>query len=238
MALSGAAASPVFGGGRRVTMASSSSSMPSPGLAGGEDGARGVETDHLLDLRLDPLGLGRRQVDLVQHRHDLEIVVERLVDVGQGLRLDTLGGVHHQQRPFARRQAAGDLVGEIDVPRRVHQVEDVILAVPGPVIEPHGLRLDGDAALALDLHRVQNLLGHLPSGEPPGRLDQPVRERRFAVVDVRHDGEIADAVAGGHGAVGISARAQGQARALVGGIARNQAGSGAQKITFGPFVTH
>ena len=32
--------------------------------------------------------------------------------------------------------------------RGVHQVEDIILAVLGPVVEPHGLGLDGDPALA------------------------------------------------------------------------------------------
>ncbi len=37
---------------------------------------------------LDPVRLGGGQVDLVQHRHDLVAGVERLVDVGQGLRLD------------------------------------------------------------------------------------------------------------------------------------------------------
>ena len=41
---------------------------------------------------------------------------------------------------------------------RVDQVEDVVLAVVGVVVEAHGLRLDGDAALALDVHVVEHLL--------------------------------------------------------------------------------
>ena len=116
---------------------------------------RGIEPDHVLDLLLDLVGLGRRQVDLVEHRHDLVIVVERLVDIGERLRLDALGGVDHQQRALAGGERAVDLIGEIDVAGRVDQVEHVVLAVARAVIEPHGLRLDGDAALALDVHGIR-----------------------------------------------------------------------------------
>ena len=80
------------------------------------------------------LGLGRRQVDLVQHRHDLEIGVDRLVGVGQRLRLDTLGRVDQQQGALAGAHRAADLVGEVDVAGRVDQVEDVVLARRGPCI--------------------------------------------------------------------------------------------------------
>ena len=64
----------------------------------------------------------RRQVDLVEDRDDLEVVVEREVDVGERLRLDALRGVDDQERALARREAARDLVGEVDVPGRVDQV--------------------------------------------------------------------------------------------------------------------
>ncbi len=162
------------------------------GLGRDQDGVRGVEPDHVLDLLLHLFGLGRRQVDLVEHGHDLVIVVDRLIDVGERLRLDALGGVDHQERAFAGGKRAVDLVGEIDVAGRVDQVEDVVLAVARAVIEPHGLRLDGDAALALDVHGIEHLLHHLALGEPAGRLDQPVGQRRLAVVDMRDDGEVAD----------------------------------------------
>ncbi len=73
----------------------------------------------------DALGLGGRQVDLVEHRHDLVAGVERLVHVGERLRLDALAGIDDEQRALARGQRAGDLVGEVDVAGRIHQVEDV-----------------------------------------------------------------------------------------------------------------
>ena len=94
--------------------------------------SRGVEADDVLDLLLHLLGLGRRQVDLVEDRHDLEVGVDRLVGVGQGLRLDALGRVDQQQRALAGAHRAADLVGEVDVARRVDQVEDVVLPVARP----------------------------------------------------------------------------------------------------------
>ena len=139
-------------------MASSTSVDAEAGLGRDQDRVGGVEPDHVLDLLLDLVGLGRRQVDLVEDRHDLVVVVERLVDVGERLRLDALRGVDDQQRTLAGGEAAVDLVGEIDVAGGVDQVEDVVLAVARMVVQAHGLRLDGDAALALDIHGIEHLL--------------------------------------------------------------------------------
>ena len=74
-------------------------------------------TEDAHDLVGDPVGLGGGQVDLVDHGDDLEPTLDRQVGVGQGLCLDPLGGVHHQERPFGGRQRPGDLVREVDVAR-------------------------------------------------------------------------------------------------------------------------
>ena len=164
------------------------------GLGRNRHGFRGVEADDFLDLGLDAVGLGGGQIDLVEHRHDFVAGVERVIDIGERLGLDALRGVHHQQRAFAGRERTRDLIGEVDVPGRVHQVEDIGLAVLGLVFEANGLRLDGDAALALDIHRIQHLLDHFALGHRAGLLDQPVCERGLAMVDMGDDGEIADIV--------------------------------------------
>ena len=174
------------------------------GLGGDRDGVLGRDADHLLDLLLDALGLRGRQVDLVEDRHDLVAGVDGVIDVGEGLRLDALRGVDDEQRALAGGEGARHLVGEIDMAGRVHEIEHVGAPVLRRVFEAHGLRLDGDAALALDIHGIEHLLGHLALRQPPGRLDQPVGQRRFAVVDMRHDGEVADIIDGvsGHGVPG------------------------------------
>ncbi len=69
----------------------------------------------------DPFRLGARQIDLVDHRQDFEIVIQRHVNVGDGLRFHALGGVDHQQRAFAGRQTARHFIGEIDMARRIDQ---------------------------------------------------------------------------------------------------------------------
>ena len=52
--------------------------------------------------------------------------------------------------------------------------------------------LDGDAALALQVHGVEDLLHHFALRERAGDLEQTVGQRGLAVVDVRNDGEIPD----------------------------------------------
>ncbi len=71
------------------------------------------------------------QVDLVDDRHDLMVVLDALVDVGERLRLDALRRVDDQQRAFAGGQAAADFIGEVDVAGRVHQVELIARSTRG-----------------------------------------------------------------------------------------------------------
>ena len=120
-----------------------------------------VDPDHILDLGDGVVGIGRRQVYLVQHRHHLDAEVERGVAVGNGLRLDTLRRINHQQRALARRQRAADLIGEVHVPGCVDQVQVVALPVKRHIFQRSGLGLDGDATLAFQVHRIEDLSLHL-----------------------------------------------------------------------------
>ena len=120
-----------------------------------------VEADDVLDLPLAFVRLRARQIDLVDDRDDLEVVLDREVGVGERLRLDALRGVDQQQRALARGQRPRDLVAEVDVAGRVDQVEDVLLAVRRRVVQADRVRLDGDAALALEVHGVEHLRLHL-----------------------------------------------------------------------------
>ncbi len=168
-------------------------------LAGlGRDRQRflGIAAEQVGDLAGDALGLGAGQVDLVDDRDQLEPVLDRQVGVGDGLRLDALGGVDDQQRALAGGEAARDLVGEVDVAGGVDQVQVVGLAVAGRVLDPHRLRLDRDPALALEVHRVEQLSLHFLRVDGAGELEDAVGKRRLAVVDVGDDREVADVVHG------------------------------------------
>ena len=72
------------------------------------------------------LRLRRRQVDFIDHRNNFEIVMQRQISIGERLRFHALRRIDHQQRAFAGLQAARDFVREIDVSRRIDQVELIL----------------------------------------------------------------------------------------------------------------
>ena len=161
-----------------------------PGLGRDFHRIGGVEADHVLDLFLGGRYIGSRQVDLVEHRHDFVVLLDRLIDIGQSLGFDALTGINHQKGSFAGGQAPADFIGEIHVPGRVHQVQGIGLAILGGIVEAHGLSLDGNPALFLDVHRVEHLLRHFAFRQRARLLDQAVREGRLAMVNMGDNREI------------------------------------------------
>ena len=146
------------------------------------------QVDHLVGHLVDHR---RVDVDLVEYGDDFQIVPDGQIEVRNRLCLDALRGVDHQQRPFARGDRARHLVGEVDVSRRVDQVEHVPLAVARGVFHLDGVALDGDALLAFEVHVVEYLRLHLALVQGVGFFQQPVGQRAFAVVDVGDDAKIA-----------------------------------------------
>jgi hypothetical protein len=131
-------------------------------------------------------------------------VVEGLVHVGERLRLHALARVHDQDRALAGGERARHLVGEVDVAGRVDEVELVFLAVARPVGHPDRLGLDGDPALALELHVVEELRLGFPRGDGSRLLEEPVGERGLPVIDVGDDREVPDVlVVLGHRRTGL-----------------------------------
>ena len=159
-------------------------------LGRGKDGRFRIQAQIFLNLVLDPFDIRRRQINLVDHRNDFQIVLKRQVEIGQGLRLHALAGVDEQQGAFAGCQGPGYLIGEIHMARRVDQIQRIGLAVFGLVWQTHGLAFDGDAALAFDVHAVQDLILEVPLGNDFTGLDQPVGQGRLAVINVGDYAEV------------------------------------------------
>ncbi len=63
----------------------------------------------------------------------------------------------------------------------VQEVEGIFLAVLS-IFHLHGVALDGDALLLLQIHRIQHLSLHLAAGYRIRCLQHPVRKRGFAVI--------------------------------------------------------
>src|SRR6185437_10822916 len=103
-----------------------------PGLRADPQHIIGLAAEDMRQLGSVAIRVGGGQIDLVEDRDDPEIFFQSQVQVGQRLRLDALRGVHQQHRTLACFQCAGYLVGEIDVPGGVDQVQDMIDAADAP----------------------------------------------------------------------------------------------------------
>ena len=167
---------------------------PGAVLGAREDHLLARDRQDVLELLDDRVGIGRRKVDLVEHRDQRQVLAEREVDVGERLRFDALGRIDDEDRAFACLEAVADLIREVDVPRGVDQVQAVGQPILRRVLETDGAGLDRDALLALEVHRIEDLARHLAPVDRVGQLEQPIREGRFAVVDVRDDREVAEAI--------------------------------------------
>src|SRR5690606_40178378 len=82
--------------------------------------------------------------------------------------------------------------------RCIHQAQFISFAILRGIVKPDSLRLDRNTTLALDIHVIKHLLTHLACGKAPSMLDQPVRQRRFAVVNMCDDREITNMGAFSH----------------------------------------
>ena len=109
-----------------------------------------------------------------------------------GLGQGALGGVHQQQDTVHHGQAPLHLPAEVGVSRGV---DDVDL---DPVVEDgRVLGQDGDALLPLQVTRVHHpFVDRLVVPERPRLPEHGVDQGGLAVVDVGHDGHVADVVSG------------------------------------------
>src|ERR1700747_2129624 len=142
-----------------------------------------VNGQNVFDLFLNEVDLRGGQIDFVDDRENGEIVSGGEKGVGDGLRFDPLRGVNNEQCAFARGERTGNFVGKIHVSRSVDQIQSIGVAVFRFVMQPNAFGLDGDAALALEVHGVENLRGHFALGEATGYFDQAVGKRGLAAID-------------------------------------------------------
>ena len=74
----------------------------------------------------------------------------------------------------------------------VNEVELIRLAVRSRIHHPNGVRLDGDAALALQIHCIEHLRLHLACRQRAGQLQQAVGKRALPMINMGDDREISD----------------------------------------------
>ena len=115
-----------------------------------------------------------RQIDLVNDRNDRQALLHGQMHIGHGLSFHALGRIDDDQRSFAGTQGTADLVGKVDMSRRVDQVQLIAFSILGHVVHRNRMGLDGDAPLLLQVHRIQVLGLERPIFDSPRRLEQSV----------------------------------------------------------------
>ena len=120
----------------------------------------------------------------------LQIIIQGQIEVGDRLRLDPLRGIDDDQRTFASHEGAPHFVRKIDVPRGVDEIQQIVLPVRGTVGERDRIALDRNAPLALDIHRVEQLIAKLALRNAATGLDQPIGQGRLPMVDMGDNAEV------------------------------------------------
>jgi hypothetical protein len=145
------------------------------------------------DLLVNFLGSRVGAIDLVDDDDDRMAELEALAEHEAGLRQRPLGSVDEQERAVGHEKRPLDFAAEVGVAGRVDDVDLGDLPVPGAPLDARVLGEDGDAPLALEVVRVHDPLeDDLVGAESPGLSQHVVDQRRLAVVDVGHDGDVAE----------------------------------------------
>ena len=144
------------------------------------------------------LRVGTRQINFVDNRDNLQIVIQRQIHVGQSLRFNALSSVDNQQCALARCQCTRNLIGKVYVARGVDKVQHILLAVARLVNAAHRLRLDGDAAFTLQIHGIENLLLHLTLAQRSCIFNQSVRQGRLAMIYMGDNRKVANVILFNH----------------------------------------
>ena len=103
--------------------------------------------------------------------------------------LNTLSGVDDKQCAFACSDGAGDFVREVHVPWGINQIEYVVLTIK-LVVHLDGMALNGDPALALEIHIIEYLLLKVLPRDGLCRLQQAVSQGTLPMVDMGYNAKV------------------------------------------------
>ena len=137
--------------------------------------------------------VGPDSVHLVDQRYARDTVAVGLSPNRLRLGLDPSHGTEHRNGAIEHTQRSLDLGGEINVPRRIDDVDTVLGSGPLPMAGRGGRR-NGDPPLLFLLHPIHRggaLVDLTDPVEPSRIVKHPFRRRRLTGVDVRHDADIA-----------------------------------------------
>lgn len=144
-----------------------------------------------------------QSVKFVEHQAGFDLGFPRLPNDGGCLRTDTLDHVDHHQSTIWKTDSRADLNGEIDVARRIDEINQVVLVRGLPSFDRRGLLLSVDHGDWGSFHgdlpelfifsavEVAQLASH-PLRDDIVGCDQAVAQSGLAVVDVGQNANVTD----------------------------------------------
>ena len=123
---------------------------------------------------------------------------KRLAQHETGLRQWAFRRVHQQQHPVHHGQPALHLATEVRVARGVDDIDHGLAAVRITAVHSGVLGQDRDALFLLQIPGVHESLDGVVAtvAQCPGLPKHRIDQGRLAVVDVRHDGDVAEFMLG------------------------------------------
>ena len=92
------------------------------GLGGAAQNLLAFATQQIDYLVLYAFGHGIVHVTFVEHRNNLQVMLDRHIEIGDRLRLYALGRIDDEHRALAGRNRPAHLIREVHMPRSVYQV--------------------------------------------------------------------------------------------------------------------
>ncbi len=110
-----------------------------------------------------PLNICARQINLIDDGNNGQIIGHGQVNIGDGLSLHSLCGINQQERALTGREAPRHFIREIDVPRRINQMQGVRFPVLGLIPGSHRVGLNRNTTLTFEIHGIEDLIFGLSS---------------------------------------------------------------------------
>ncbi len=153
-----------------------------------------IQAQDILNFLSDQLRPGTGQINLVDDGDDIQIMLHGQINIGQGLCLNPLCGIHHEDGSLTGSEASGNLIGKVHMPGCINQVQNILLPGPGLINQAYRLGLDGNTPFPLQVHGIQHLFIHFPFGQHTGLLHQAVGKGRFPMVNMCNNTKITNPV--------------------------------------------
>jgi len=175
---------------------------------GGDDDVDGLDgtREGLVQILLGDLELEKSTVDLVDDDNRLDTLTKSLTQDSLGLDAHTFDSVDDDESTISDTESSSDLRREIDVTRRVNEVDQEILAlgllandvldilgIVEVTVQSDGSGLDGNTTLLLVGTSIRGTgITSLCGRDNTGLGQQGIGQGRLAVIDVGNDGHVSD----------------------------------------------